>query len=452
MAATSFSTGSTTCGTIVDRSSRRDLRWEVAALGAWAALFATAVIWGRRLQAGGADLLLGAVPLFGRWHIRLTAWAIPAALVALVATVAGPAAVRRLRWGQLLVATAAATVAWALVLALVDGPGGVTDPLFGRGQYMPFLPRITDVGHLVRTYVERLPAYPVHVRGHPPGMLLVLVALRGAGLGGAGWAAGLTIAAYAGGVVALLITVRLLAGERPARLAAPFIAFAPAAIFVATTGDAFFAGVALVGVALFTASTERRDRVGDLLAASAGVTLGAALFLSYGLVLVAVPVVVIAVLRQRRRPFLIAAAGVAAIMAAFLAAGFWWVDGLRATGEQYRLSIAKTRPYGYFLLADLAVFGVIVGPATIASLARLGRRAGPRWRVVPVIGLTMLVLADLSGLSKAEVERIWLFLVPPVAATTALLARPGSDVVRRGWLALQVIAGLILQIALRTPW
>ncbi len=285
-------------------------------------------------------------------------------------------------------------------------------------------------------------------------MLLVLDGLRRTGFAGPGWAAALIIGVYAVGVVALLITVRSLAGERPARLAAPFIAFAPAAITVATTGDALFGGVALTGIALFTTATQRNDRRGDLLALLAGFTLGAALFLSYGLTVLAVPVIAVAALRRRVRPTIITAVGVAAVAVAFLAAGFWWVDGLRATAEQYRLSVAKTRPYGYFLVADLAVFGLIAGPATVAALTRLGRQSSERarWSIVPALGLTMVALADLSGYSKAEVERIWLFLVPPVAAATALLGRPGTNAVHRGWLGLQLTAGLALQAALRTPW
>jgi hypothetical protein len=71
-------------------------------------------------------------------------------------------------------------------------------------------------------------------------------------------------------------------------------------------------------------------------------------------------------------------------------------------------------------------------------------------------GLTLLVggalgaalLANLSGMSKAEVERIWLpFAVWTIAAAGALPAAR-----RRAWLAASVAFGLLLEIAVRQPW
>jgi hypothetical protein len=62
--------------------------------------------------------------------------------------------------------------------------------------------------------------------------------------------------------------------------------------------------------------------------------------------------------------------------------------------------------------------------------------------------LVAVALADLSGLSKAEVERIWLPLVPWVLLATSSL----PAVRRRTWLGVQVAAGLALELAVIQPW
>ncbi|MPY72608.1 MAG: hypothetical protein GEU92_21510 [Alphaproteobacteria bacterium] len=64
--------------------------------------------------------------------------------------------------------------------------------------------------------------------------------------------------------------------------------------------------------------------------------------------------------------------------------------------------------------------------------------------VLPAAALVAVALADLSQLSRGEVERIWLPFVPWLA-----LAAPGH---RRGWLAAQVAVALILQSVLVSPW
>ncbi len=72
--------------------------------------------------------------------------------------------------------------------------------------------------------------------------------------------------------------------------------------------------------------------------------------------------------------------------------------------------------------------------------------------MVPAAGVVSVLLADLSGMAKGEVERIWLFLVPPVAAGTAFLVTRAAAQVSRIWLASQLLAGLALQLSLRSAW
>jgi hypothetical protein len=59
-----------------------------------------------------------------------------------------------------------------------------------------------------------------------------------------------------------------------------------------------------------------------------------------------------------------------------------------------------------------------------------------------------IVAADLSGLTKAEVERIWLPFGVWLMAGAALI--PAGD--RRGWLAAQAGIALLVNHLLLTTW
>ena len=81
--------------------------------------------------------------------------------------------------------------------------------------------------------------------------------------------------------------MRAVADEETARLAAPFVAVAPTAIWVAVSADGYFAGVAAWGIALLALAARQKVRVPLLVAGGAGVLLGWAIFLNYGLALIA---------------------------------------------------------------------------------------------------------------------------------------------------------------------
>ncbi len=101
----------------------------------------------------------------------------------------------------------------------------------------------------------------------------------------------------------------------------------------------------------------------------------------------------------------------------FAGLGFSWFSGFAATRGVYWAGVAKHRPYSYFLVADLALFAVATGPAIAVGLGRLRDRN--LWLLVGGV-LAVVALADLSGMSKAEVERIWLPFVPWVALARGL--------------------------------
>jgi hypothetical protein len=381
-------------------------------------------------------------PLAVRYDPRAN-WLLVAPVLFAVLLVAMSAWVARTaRWRVLILVAFAAAAGWAVALAQVDGVAGLT----GDANYLHDVTFVRDPVSFLSGFVANIAHYTQHVRAHPPGFLILLWGMRRLGLGGAGWESAAVIAAGAAAVPAALMVVRELAGERTARSAAPFLVLAPIAIWVATSADSLFMGVTAWSVATLVLSTGRSGRRSDVLAALGGLLFGAGLFLSYGIALVALVPVSIAVARRRLRPLIVAAGGIAAVGAVFAAAGFWWFRGLQATVDQYTMSAAQFRPQRAFWLIDLGAFAIAVGPATAVALARLRNR----WVWVPVVAaLVAVALADLSGLSKGEVERIWLPFAPWILVAGVSL--DGDRPEGRPWLAVQAAACLWLQVFVRGP-
>ena len=153
----------------------------------------------------------------------------------------------------------------------------------------------------------------------------------------------------------------------------------------------------------------------------------------------------------------LAGLGVAAVVAVFAAAGFWWLDGYHLVIQRYYQDVGRTRPYDYWVWADLACLVLCAGPAVAPGLRRaVTGVVGGVWRnpaVRPVIALTLgaalaIAAADWSGLSKAEVERIWLPFA--VWLTTAAALLPAST--RRWWLLAQALTALVVSHLVMTIW
>ena len=235
------------------------------------------------------------------------------------------------------------------------------------------------------------------------------------------------------------------------------MAIAPAAIWIATSADAFYFGVAAVSVATLVLAVDRAGPRADRLAVAGGVGVGICLMLSYGLVLIVILPALVAWRAERMRVLVLAAAGAAAVLAVFALLGFWWPIGLLATREQYdRLHV--WRPWWYFVVANLSAWALALGPAIAVGLSRLRDRS-----VAVLVGAAVLAaaLADLSGLSEGEVERIWLpFTVWVLVAGSGLWTDPPTPGPRRpvaerrvqGWLALQVASAVVLVSLVRTQW
>jgi uncharacterized membrane protein len=262
-------------------------------------------------------------------------------------------------------------------------------------------------------------------------------------------------------VPAVALTLSRLTGASAARRVLPFAVLAPAAIWVGVSGDAVFLGVSAWGVALLAVAVTSTGRGSDVAAVGGGLLLGAALYLSYGLVLLAPVVAVVLLVRRRWRPALLATAGVVAVAVLFTVSGFDWWEGYQQVRIRYAQGWGGRRPYWYWSWADLAVLAVVLGPAGCAGLGRWitvprGRlrlrltlptgATAARW--LALAALLAVVLATASGMSKAEVERIWL----PFTAwiSVAVLALPPRGT--RYWLAGQAVVALAVQHLVLTPW
>lgn len=403
-----------------------------------------------------------AAPIFG-WFDAHVGWGTgPAILLGLAAVVWGPAVAQRLRWPVLTLASWATSCLWALSLAMIDGwQRGLAGRLTDKDEYLPQVPGITDIGKAVRTFSSRIldfqpDSWITHVSGHPPGALLTFVWLDRLGLGGGAWGGVFCLLVGSSATAAIVIAVRALADELTARRAAPFVAVAPTAIWVAVSADGYFAGVAAWGIALLALAVRGAVRLPALVAAGAGLLLGWAVFLSYGLTLLAFPVSAVLVSAPQWRsalralsPAVLAAFAIAAV---FAASGFSWFEGYNLVQQRYWQGIASDRPFQYWSWGNLAAVVCAIGLGSVAGLAKafdwtaIRRRSGLHLLILGV--LVAIVCADLSMLSKAETERIWLPFTVWLTAAPALLP-PRSQ---RLWLAINIVGALLLNSLIFTHW
>ena len=430
------------------RRARSASRGSWAAVGVWGAVIGAGVL---ALVATGdlVSVATEAPPLHGGWDLRPGLSMLPAVACAVALVAVWPRACATLRWRAVMVGSTGVALAWGVSLALVDGGRGLVGPAQNPREYLAGVRTLGSPARFLRDFPDAIRHSSVHVQGHPPGYPLVVWVIDRLGFGA--W--GVTVVQVVGGalaVPAVLLAVRAVADESFARRAAPFVAVSPAAIWLVSSADAAFAGVGAWAVtAVVLACVQSRGRRRDALAVAGGALLGVAAVLSYGLTLLAVVPLGVAWRRRAVRPLVLATVGGAAVFLAFAVAGFWWFDGLAATQREYVSGIASRRPYEVFVLANLAALAIATGPAVAVGLARL-RGARVAWLVGGAVAAVML--ANLSGMSKGEVERIWLpFAVWLLPAAGAVSARGEPRIVRR-WLAAQCALALFVQVGVRTPW
>ena len=404
-------------------------------------------------------------PLHAEWDPRVGAGTLPALVVGGLGAWYSVDLARRLPWRALLLAVYGSGLAWLFSLALVDGKAGIGTILDTEYEYLRTARATTDLPATIREYVSRIPFdgladdieganWPPHIAGHPPGALSFFVLLVRVGLG-SGLAAGIVITLIAASTaVAVLITLRLLGAEMAARRAAPFLVFGPAAIWQAVSADAMFAAVAAWGIAALAAAATRRSVPWALVA---GLLLGYCVMLSYGLPLLSVLAVAVLVVARNWRPLPWAVLSALAVVLTFAALGFLWWEALPVLRERYYDGAANHRPAAYWLWGNLGALVFSAGPLVGAGLVMLGRRTrdldlgADAVRVVRWLagaGVVMVLIADVSLMSKAEVERIWLPFVPWLLISCALL----PDRWRRVGVAVQVLVAVVVQHLLFTGW
>lgn len=353
--------------------------------------------------------------------------------------------------GTVCAVSSVAGTAFALLLAAADGWSRVLAPVVDPTEYYDNLDVLLPARQMLKWFATRdyLVNYSVHLKGHPPGFILVLKMLHAVGLTHP-WAVGaLSYLGVAMTCASVVYTVTLVAGDATARMVAPFLALAPAAVWMGTSADAFYTGVFATGVAL-AAHGSRRGGRGAAASLGAGVVIGASLFLSYGTAVLA-PLVLLVIWAgnasgiRRLLRLLLFVAGALVVVGAFRAFGFWWFDGLRTTKGLYWEGTAKFRPWAYFVVGDAGALFLAIGPATVYGLTRM--RIHDPWLLIGP-ALAGVAFAIASQYSKGEVERIWLVFMPWITVATSAL-RP---VHARRWLVAHAGTAVILQAWLVSKW
>lgn len=416
----------------------------------WLVALVAVAWWGWWLeQTGQQDLVLfGSQPfLGGPLPLRATTVILPLAVAALGVT-GLPRLARTLPWRWLLVTVVGYGSVWAWALTTARGWDDFLRPLYRDDDYLTALP-VPDLPHFVRSFTDQILNYAVHVQGHPPGQVVLLALLDHVGLAQPWLVATIYVVVGSSAVAAAAVAVRALAGEQGETLARrmlPIGVLAPAAVWIATSPDAFFAGVLAWGVA-FLAIAAQRDSWKPRLppATAAGLLLGLCPFLSYGLLPMGVVALAVLVHTRAWQVFGYVAGLVVFQALLWTLAGFRIDEGISATRTAWELNGASVRPYWYFLVANFVVLATLVGPAVLAGLPSVRRLISP----VPLfvaLAVFAAVVGTALGFMRGEVERIflpltpWLFLAGSVAGP------------RRGWLTAQASVAIVAAALIESPW
>jgi hypothetical protein len=233
-------------------------------------------------------------------------------------------------------------------------------------------------------------------------------------------------------------------GEERARIAALLLAFSPASmIYGAASADALFATLGTVAAALLVASGTGRRAAG-------AIALALASFFSWALLALGVWASVLILVREGiGRAVRVALACAAAVLAfyaiLFALSGYDPLGTLSAASDAYDLGISNARPYGFWVVASPVAFMVAAG----LPIAWYAARALGAGTPLAIALAAVLAAAAVLGFSKAETERIWLFMAPlAAAAAAAVLPRERLPLV----LGLLVAQALASELLLDTIW
>lgn len=418
------------------------LPWLVAGAGV------AVVAFGLGAQALGHELGVRLAPFTATFAPAIDTWAVPGLAVLLVAALIAPR-IRDAAVGPAGFAAASLGLGLLLRLAVNVVRAGPRDwyAVFGatgegRREYLPALSAFADgTGAFLRHFADIARTLPTHPRAHPPGMLVTLHVL---GIDSAGAMAALTIGVGALAVPLTYVLGREVLDDPRARTAALFCAFAPASLlYGATSADALYAALATAAAVALLARRRATRLAGALVLLLAS-------FFSYALVAVGAWASVVTLRRSGpaaalRLGAVCAVALIAGYAALHALTGFDVLDALREAGRAYHGGIARVRPYEFWVLGSPTVFLVVLG-LPLAWLALRNLAAGH----ATALALALVVATSaLLGFTKAENERIWLFLVP-----LACVAAASGERVRHlrwllGGLAVQALA---VELLLDTTW
>ncbi len=431
---------------VAPRVARTRVRAVVPWVAAGVAVAVVAV--GTALDAAGTPLGVPHPPFLAAWGPRVD----PLAVVA-VACLGGAVALapRLLAARARPAVVAAALLAATLVLRLAlnaartgtegwDHAFALHASFEGKNEYLPALKAFAyGPGFFVDRFAELVPSLPVHAAGHPPGLLLTMHAL---GLNTAPRLAAFCIAIGALSAPLTYAVGRRILDERGARAAGGLMALAPGALLLgATSADAVYLTLGLLAAwPLLSPSWPVR-------AAGAAILAAGSLF-AWSLPAVGAWATLLVLLREGPRAALglalLCGAALLLVHGAFAAlTGFDPLGALHATSRVYELGVAARRPYAFWVLGSPVAFLLFLG----LPIAWLATRAAAAGAHAALAIAAILAAAALLGFTKAETERIWLFLAPFVCLAAAPLVR------RPGPLAAALAAqGLACALLLDTVW
>lgn len=403
---------------------------------------------GLRLDATGERLGTPLPPMAFGVDVGVRAGWLALAAAVLAGTIAAAPRLRGLAPGPFALALLALALVTRLAVGAVRwGPEGWDEPwnesFNAKNEYVPALGAVEVLG--VRFFLDRfdelLPALPVHAAGHPPGFLLTLHAL---GLDTPGAASALAIGLGALAVPATYALARRLLDEDRARTAGLLSALAcGTTLYGVTTADVVYAAMG-AGAALLLVGSARVTALGGAAA------LALASFFSYAVLAIGAWAAIVRFLRDGWRSALAMSMACAAALVALYGA-LWALTGfeiqhvLVATEETYRESVARMRPYAFWLFGSPAAFFAFLGlPITWYAARALG--AG---HPVAIALAAVVVVSAVGGFTKAETERIWLMFAPlACVAAAAVLPRARLTPV----LVLLAVQTLTVEVVFGTVW
>jgi hypothetical protein len=407
---------------------------------------------GLLVERSGTVLGTATPPFVMGWLPRVDVWAVAAVAACGAVVAGGPALVLRGPRGAYVLGVTLTALALGLAIGAARiGPHG-WDAIFDTGPTGSFeakneyLPGLGALAYGPRFFLDRfaelVPAVPVNVAGHPPGLLLFAHAT---GLTTTARLAALCIAAAAAcAPLTYALALGLGRPERSARTAGLLAAASPGLLlFGVTSADAVSAALATAAAALLVRPSWAARGAG-------AVVLAIAAFCSWALLAAGAFAVLVAWQRRGWRdalalaaacalPFLVLNAGLAA------AYGYDPIGTLRATEAVYRRSLALVRPSWFWVLGSPVAWAVCAGLPLTAGWLRAVRRREPD----AVALAAVIAIASVLAFTKAETERIWLPFIPLACTAAATVIGPRA---LRWTLAALAAQALLTQLLFETVW